>query len=153
MKILSVLLGLALVFNINYFNDISLDNTSVIIKGSHPDPLCITPKPITFELEEEKYINDIPFNTKVIVDNPPDFYSYSSLTNYSINLEDEEYVEDIPFNTNNILNLYKAKKLINGVQHHLENNTIEEGYVDDIPFDTKKIIENINKSKSCNDNP
>lgn len=153
MKTLSILFSFALMFNINYFNDISLDNTSVIIKGNHPDPLCVTPEPITFELEEEKYVNDIPFNTKAIVENPPDFYSFSSLTNYSIKLEDEEYIEDIPFNTNNILNLYKAKQLINGVQNHLEINTIEEGYIDDIPFDTKKIIENINKSKSCNDNP
>ena len=153
MKILSILFGFALIFNINYFNDISLDNTSVIIKGSHPDPLCATPEPITFELEEEEYVNDIPFNTKAIVENPPDFYSFSSLTNYSIKLEDEKYVEDIPFNTNNILNLFKAKQLINCAENHLEINSTEEGYIDDIPFDTKKIIEDINKSKSCNDNP
>ncbi len=116
MKILSILFGFALIFNINYFNDIPLNNSLDIIKGSYPDPLCATPEPMTFELEKENYINDIPFNTKDIVANPPDFYSFSSLTNYSINLDDEDFVEDIP-------------------------------------FDTKKIIKNINKSKSCDDNP
>ncbi len=153
MKILLVLFGFALMFNINYFNNIPLNNTSVIIKGCHPDPLCVTPKIITFELEEEKYVNDIPFNTKIIVENPPDFYSYSSLINYSIKLEDEEYVEDIPFNTNSVLNLYKANQLINNVKSYSEIITTEEGYIDDIPFDTKKTVININKSKSCNDNP
>jgi len=116
MKILSILFGLSLIFNINYFNDIPLNNSLDIIKGSHPDPLCTTPEPITFELEKENYINDIPFNTKDIVANPPDFYSFSSLKNYSINL-------------------------------------VEENYINDIPFDTKKIFINLNKSKSCNDNP
>lgn len=46
-------------------------------------------------MEDETYINDIPFDTEEIVEN---IYS---------NLEDENYVDDIPFDTKKIVESLK----------------------------------------------
>lgn len=49
-------------------------------------------------LQEEAYVNDIPFNTEEVV------------RSKSIELDDEQYVDDIPFDTKNIFDKYQKNK-------------------------------------------
>jgi len=92
-----------------------------------------------FKIEEEAYIDDIPFDTEAIVkslyidgdekkiENKPDF-----------EIEEEEYIDDIPFDTKAIFNKIQKSK-----ESCCYKNILcleEEDYIDDIPFDTKKIF-------------
>ncbi len=85
---------------------------------------------IEFNLEEEEYVNDIPFNTndiinldldtsnnedlsecdfefglKMIVDSSPVYFNAACYEYLSVEfqLEDEEYIDDIPFNTCDVI--------------------------------------------------
>lgn len=74
-------------------------------------------------VEEESYVNDIPFDTRSI-----------ALESLYMNLEkpeDEAYVDDIPFETNKIAANYSTGLM--NIQAE------EESYIDDIPFNTEKI--------------
>ncbi|MCD4679002.1 MAG: hypothetical protein K8S00_01315 [Bacteroidales bacterium] len=113
-----------------------------------------------FELEEEEYIDDIPFKTAAVISTIIVDYdtseseedlsanSFETKKNNEVylaskmefNLEEEEYVDDIPFNT---------RKIFNAMVNFDENDMniivqdfclANEEYVDDIPFDTKQII-------------
>ncbi len=79
-----------------------------------------------FAFEDEAYINDIPFNTEMVV---------NDLKLAAIDFEDEAYIDDIELDTERIANMYNYQKA-------LEHNFIldEEVYVDDITFDTKAIV-------------
>ena len=70
------------------------------------------------KLEEETYIDDIPFNTS---------YVASAAAVYE--MEEEAYVDDIPFNTVLVVN------------YEME----DEASIDDIPFDTEAIAYNMAK--------
>jgi hypothetical protein len=76
-------------------------------------------------LEEENYVNDIPFDTWKIsgLAYPPD-----------LTLNEESYVDDIPFNTAEIAREALLEKVI---------EQKEEGSVNDIPFNTNKIYNEI----------
>ena len=76
-----------------------------------------------FALEEEPYVDDIPFNTELI--------AYQSLASNMVSSDIEEYVNDIPFNTKKIYYETLANKLVTA--------SAEESYVDDIPFSTAEI--------------
>ncbi len=52
-----------------------------------------------FILEEDEYVNDIPFNTDSISDK----YNYLNTISENYNLEEELYINDIPFNTKKIV--------------------------------------------------
>jgi hypothetical protein len=97
-----------------------------------------------FKIEDEAYIDDIPFDTEAVVkslcidgdekiiENEPD-----------IEIEEEEYIDDIPFDTKEIFDkIQKSKESYYKDILSLE----EEDYIDDIPFDTKKIF---NKYFQC----
>ena len=117
---------------------------------------------------EESYINDIPFDTKTVVneiladkaleafcfeyeeyvnDIPFDTESVAAITaEKSVTLpdfEEEQYINDIPFNTEKIAGEahYKAALTVN---FELE----EENYVNDIPFNTAYIAEMHNATAS-----
>ncbi len=81
---------------------------------------------LNIELEEEKYINDIPFNTEEVVSNIPD-YSVNPLV---LTLEEENYIDDIPFCTRKVYDSLMLNSSLNDFQ--LDDET----YIDDIPFDT-----------------
>lgn len=76
-----------------------------------------------FALEEEDYVDDIPFNTELI--------AYQALVSDMIETEIEDYVDDIPFNTKKIY----YESLLNDLVLASE----DERYVDDIPFCTREI--------------
>ena len=84
---------------------------------------------LNIELEEENYIDDIPFNTENIVSNIP-CYSVVPLV---LTLEDENYINDIPFSTKNVYDSLMLNSFPNNFQ--LDDET----YINDIPFDTEKI--------------
>jgi len=58
-------------------------------------------KAITVEyvLDEESYVNDIPFNTDSISDE----YNYLNAVSKSFEMDEESYINDIPFNTKKIV--------------------------------------------------
>lgn len=74
-------------------------------------------------VEEETYINDIPFNTAEV-----------AMKSFYVNLakpEEETFVNDIPFDTQVVVAIYTY------VTHPVVVE--EEAYIDDIPFDTEAI--------------
>lgn len=74
-------------------------------------------------VEEESYVDDIPFDTKAI--------ALESLFINMVRPAEEAYINDIPFNTEEIASLHNAK---------LSSFTpAEEAYIDDIPYDTQEI--------------
>lgn len=95
--------------------------------------------PAGFTLDEEKYIDDIPFNTAEVV------------LGLETELQDEAYVDDIPFNTRDIL-LFEGIALAeeeNVDDMEFDSEVVlteaglelqEESYVDDIPFSTIDVL-------------
>lgn len=75
-----------------------------------------------FDLEEEAYIEDIPFDTECVTAN----CRYAKAMSVVFNMEEEEYIEDIPFNTKNIAENSNLEEL----------DFEDEAYIDDIPFNT-----------------
>ena len=77
---------------------------------------------LTPYFEDEAYINDIPFNTEMVVNEMmlPEF-----------DFEEEAYVDDIPFATEMVVAAYNYRLAVNS-----EFDLSEENYVDDIPFNT-----------------
>jgi hypothetical protein len=76
-------------------------------------------------IAEEAYVNDIPFNTRLIA-------SDALLDGYEAKLEEEANVEDIPFDTWKIACKYQFCKLM---------LSFREAEADDIPFDTEAIYQ------------
>jgi hypothetical protein len=74
-------------------------------------------------LEEEAYVDDIPFNTELI--------AYQSMVNNMISTDIESYVDDIPFNTRKIFYESLANNMVTA--------SSDEAYADDIPFCTNNI--------------
>lgn len=74
-------------------------------------------------VESEDYINDIPFNTRLVA-------SSNMLFQDGWEVNDEAYVDDIPFDTRSIANEALLKKM---------TGANEEAEIDDIPFDTRRI--------------
>jgi len=83
-----------------------------------------------FEMEQEQYIDDIPFNTEEIASQI--ILENAINQDFSIN---EENVNDIPFNTFDIASR-KLYELALVKDFDLE----EEAYIEDIPFNTQLIV-------------
>ena len=81
-----------------------------------------------FQFEEEAYVDDIPFDTEMVV---------HLLTNSDYNFEEEAYVDDIPFNTADI----SRQKLFElAMMQDFDLN--EEASIDDVPFNTEQVVIN-----------
>jgi len=87
-----------------------------------------------FQFEDEAYINDVPFNTEMVVNN---------LVAAEFDLEEENYINDIPFNTYEI-----AFETVESDSNVLEMK--EEAYINDIPFNTEVIADNYNYETAMN---
>lgn len=83
-----------------------------------------------FEMEVEKYIDDIPFNTEVIAAKA----IYDQALTVEFDMEEEDYINDIPFNTDSLAKVSLSKQAL-----AQEFNIEEEEYIDDIPFNTSLI--------------
>ncbi len=91
-----------------------------------------------FNNQEERYINDIPFDTEAIAEQV-----FITNTAFSVQLDEEAYIDDIPFDTRLITE--KAEDsifLLSAVDFE------DEPYIDDIPFDTYKVAEKVSISES-----
>lgn len=116
---------------------------------------------LNFDLEEEAYVDDIPFNTSAIINvdidtnrdtniSEPNFeirrkmIIANTIMNIIFYLGDEENIDDIPFDTERIINHkhdYFNSTFNQGmiVEFQLE----DEAYIDDIPFNTCDVINGI----------
>jgi hypothetical protein len=100
-----------------------------------------------FELKEEAYINDIPFDTKRIFVEANDELGCHVIYGYSPLLEEEKYIDDIPFNSYDIAsNTNYGFFVINPALRNF--NVGEEAYIDDIPFDTESIYKSFDSLDS-----
>lgn len=93
-------------------------------------------KASTFQFEDEAYIDDIPFDTEMVV-------HLLMLAEY--NFEEEAYIDDIPFNTAKI----SAQYLYNDAMA-VNFELPEELYVNDIPFNTCLIAAKATNGNNCN---
>jgi hypothetical protein len=88
-----------------------------------------------FNFEEEDYINDIPFDTRVVVEN------MTEVNDFTISFEEEDYRNDIPFNTEEVVaSMTPATDSLIDFE--------EEAYIDDLPFDTEKVVAAYNYRKA-----
>lgn len=90
------------------------------------------PAPVMMALpsvEEESYINDIPFDTKTV--------ALNSLFTDLVRPDEEAYVNDIPMDTEEIASMFSYSAL--------NIRPDEEAYINDIPFDTAEVVKNFLK--------
>lgn len=106
------------------FNTFMLTGRNISYTNTANDTLSISMATESLPLvEEEDYINDIPFNTAEI-----------AMKSFYVNLvkpEEEAFVNDIPFDTQIVVAIHSFTNLPILIE--------EEAYVDDIPFDTEAI--------------
>ncbi len=57
---------------------------------------------VNYFLEDEDYINDIPFETNNVADK----LNYLNVKTEDFNIEEESYIDDIPFNTKEMVQLF-----------------------------------------------
>ena len=76
-----------------------------------------------FNLEEEEYIDDIPFDTGCVTSD----CLYHKAVSVDFQIEDDNYVDDIPFNTECISTNCKYLKALS-----IEFNFEDEAYIDDM---------------------
>ena len=93
-------------------------------------------KASTFQFEDEAYIDDIPFDTEMVV-------HLLMLPEYDF--EEETYVDDIPFNTAKISAQYFYEVAM-AVDFEIE----EEAFIDDMPFNTCLIAAKATAGNNCN---
>jgi len=116
--------------------DSEKDNTKFAINVE----MKVPPMMVTFELEDEMYIDDIPFDTEMIVESYLESNDITLPLDMNFVLEDEEYIDDIPFNTELIAKAYLENS--SSLSHDEIVFTLdEEEYIDDIPFDTETIYQ------------
>ncbi len=90
-------------------------------------------------LHEEAYINDIPFDTGMVVAEA----RVQDALQGTFHLEDEKYIDDIPFDTRAI-----AGKACTEAAGEIHFPLEEEPYINDIPFDTSLIVAVIEAQKN-----
>lgn len=92
-----------------------------------------------FDFADEAYINDIPFSTECVAAN----CNYKQAVSIEYEMEDETYINDIPFNTEKVTENYICSNAMM-VQFQME----EEQYINDIPFNTESVVQNMNRDNS-----
>lgn len=80
-------------------------------------------------IEEESYINDIPFDTEAV--------ALNSLFMNLVRPDEEAYINDIPMDTEEISTLFGYSAL--------NIRPDDEAYINDIPFDTAEVVKNFLK--------
>ncbi len=88
-----------------------------------------------YDFEDEAYIDDLPFDTKAVTEE----IANSGNVENEYTLEDEAFIYDIPFSTELVVSDYEYNLVINEVFE-----LPEETEVDDIPFNTCRIAITLN---------
>ncbi len=92
-----------------------------------------------FSLDEEPYVDDIPFDTQKVFKRACCFFKHYGRYSAELTLKDEDYIEDIPFSTEDIAStVLDNSMLVKPCQHTFFLK--EEPYIDDIPFKTEQIV-------------
>ena len=91
-------------------------------------------KATAFSFKDESYIDDIPFDTRSVME---------EMTNDTTMfvLHDEKYIDDIPFDTEMVVMQQQAMESMQ-VTFEFE----EEPYINDIPFETGEVVNGMNKT-------
>ncbi len=89
---------------------------------------------LNIQIEDEAYIDDIPFNTENVL-NDFDLNNNSVPSDDLMKIEPEKYIDDIPFNTKEIFDDHFDETSYNSIFQLKDEN-----YIDDIPFCTKALI-------------
>jgi hypothetical protein len=92
--------------------------------------LSLVAQPDTFVMNDEAYIDDIPFNTEAIAKN----HMIAEALQVDFYFAEESYIDDIPFNTREVIANHKAEAAMNVIYE-----IAQEEFIDDIPFNTVKI--------------
>jgi len=105
----------------------------------------LTEANIVFSIDEEMYIDDIPFETEEIVVAMGSSDVKMPLSYMAFSLDEEAYIDDIPFDTEEIASAALGTTL------PLDFEMDEEAYIDDIPFDTNLVYQCYQKNckKAC----
>ena len=91
---------------------------------------------VHFTLDDEQYIDDIPFSTELVSAQMYFGNSYLNPMENNFQLYDEEYINDIPFDTEKIYWACSFNQNCGSIDP--ESVTLEdENYIDDIPFNTE----------------
>ncbi len=93
-----------------------------------------------YDFEEEAYVDDIPFNTAIISAE----YYYEIAMAVDFELEEEAFNNDIPFNTDEVVMTYNYNMAI-----EQDYDLPEELYVNDIPFNTCLIAAKATNGNNC----
>lgn len=134
--------GLVLLFAVFSYTNASA-NTIEFSEESYIDDIPFDTEMIVyglqtpeFDFEDEEYIDDIPFNTACVSANC--IYNIANMVVFE--MEEEEYIDDLPFSTVDIAENYTFNMAM-AVDFEME----DESYIDDIPFDTYQIVNNSNQ--------
>ncbi len=114
------------------------------------------------KLADEPYVNDVPFNTEIVVAGIDGDQKEKKSNTFEVQLNEEGYVNDVNFDTRqvviNYLNslLQQAGELASALDknyelisvmpdNNLQNQTYDvqlapETYVNDVPFDTADVV-------------
>ncbi len=96
-----------------------------------------TAQELTFN--DEKLIDDIPFDTEMIAKQ-----AKAEKELASFKFEDEGFINDIPFDTEKVVANYNYKKAV-----QVKFSFPDESSVDDIPFDTQTIVKHLKGQQNC----
>lgn len=113
-------------------------------------PSCYPPVTLSvYSLEEESYIDDIPFDTEKIYKRACCYYKHYGRYSADLTLRDEDYIEDIPFSTIEIASSVMSGTFL--MQPCLPTFFLtEESYIDDIPFSTEEVVADSLEKKEKN---
>ena len=115
------------------------------------DPLLVK-----FCLDEEDYINDIPFNTEKKFEKAVGGYDFTGTDYIHFTLDDENYIDDIPWEQEEIFFDSVIDKNMPEEKEYMITSFVleEEDYINDIPWETRQIfatkIKYPEEAKKCN---
>ena len=149
MKTLVSLLSVLLVPAFSVFASTMYDSDPSSYLSSSYSPVPT----IAFSMEEESYIDDIPFDTEKIYKRACCYYQHYGRYAADLTLGEEDYIEDIPFNTVEI-----ASSAMNGtyLMKPCQQTFFltEEPYIDYIPFKTEEVTaDSLEKEEQTREEP
>ncbi len=103
------------------------------------------------KLQEESYVDDVPFNTNEVVASLDGDKKNSESEEYDVKLEEEGYVNDVNFDTRQVVLDYmntiwfKAKRFTRALGEIMESLS-EKGYIDSSTIHMSKIVKDLLKS-------
>lgn len=149
--IILILFFVGLQMNVTATNDNDPTKKPINCAKFKHDPLLVE-----FCLDEEDYINDIPFSTEKIYQKSCCDYDFTGTDYIHFTLDDEEYINDIPWEKKEIIFDSAIDENRPKEKEYMITSFIleEEYYINDIPWETRqaflKKIKYPEEAKNCN---